>query len=89
MNRSKHENNTTVTSSDITLRTSMFPGIASLIDELSMDLGKSSFETIALGLVMLKIVMDAGQDGKRVAITDDDLNVEKEILIPGRSDDEG
>jgi hypothetical protein len=72
---------------DITLRLSAMPEVARLLEELSAKLRKSSAETIIQALVMLKIVVDAGDAGKRIAIIDDDLNVIQEILIPGRSHD--
>lgn len=73
---------------DITLKLSAMPEVARLLEGLSADLRKSSAETIIQALVMLKIIVDAGKEGKRLAITNDDLNVEREILIPGRSDDD-
>lgn len=72
---------------DITLRLSAMPEVARLLEELSAKLHKSSAETIIQALVLLKIVMEAGDQGKRLAITDDDLVVEREILIPGRNYD--
>jgi len=78
----------TATRSDITLRTSILPELARLIDQLSIDLGKTPIETIVQSLVMLQILMRAGHEGKRIAITDEDLNVEREILIPGYPHDD-
>jgi hypothetical protein len=72
---------------DIILKLSAMPDVARLLDELSADLHKSSAETIIQALVMLKVIVEAGKEGKRLTITDDDLNVEREILIPGRKHD--
>jgi hypothetical protein len=72
---------------DLTLKLSAMPEVARLLEGLSADLHKSSAETIIQALVMLKIVVDAGKEGKRLVITDNDLNVIQEVLIPGRSHD--
>jgi hypothetical protein len=73
---------------DLTLRLSTMPEVRALLDELCAELDMPPVETIIQALVMLKITVDAGKEGKRLAITDDDLNVEREILIPGRSHDD-
>lgn len=72
---------------DITLRLSAMPEVARLLEELSAELHKSSAETIIQALVMLRIVVDAGKEGKRLVITDEDLDIEREILIPGHRHD--
>lgn len=72
---------------DITLKLSAMPEVARLLEELSATLHKSSAETIIQALVMLKVIVDAGKQGKRLVITDEDLDMEREILVPGRSHD--
>jgi hypothetical protein len=71
---------------DLTLRLSATPWLADLVGEMSMALGLPPVETIGHALVILKIAVDQGKLGHRLAITDDDLNVLQEILIPGRDD---
>lgn len=73
---------------DVTLRLSAVPWLADLVAEMSSELKMPTVETIGQALVMLKIAVDAGKAGNRLAITDDDFHVLQEILIPGRHDDE-
>ena len=75
--------------SDFTIRLPDSPDLAGLIEGLSADLEMPTIETTLLALVLLRIVVDGGKQGKRLAFTDEDLDFVQEILIPGHADANG
>jgi hypothetical protein len=64
----------------VTLRLTITPELDGILEDMSEDLGLSKGRTIIKALELLQVALDARKEGKGIAIVDDDLNVEQEIL---------
>lgn len=69
---------------DVLIQLSAYPEVAEMVDYLNRTVGTGSVGTIAQALAMFDFVVRAGQEGKRLALLDDDFELYQEIIIPGR-----
>ena len=65
------------------LRLSITPELDALIDNMADDLGLTKGDTILEALGLLKIALDARQEGKRIGILDENFDVDQEITLGG------
>jgi hypothetical protein len=65
----------------VVLRLSITAELDALVDNMADDLGLSKGDTILKAIGLLKIALDARQEGKRIGILDENLDVDQEITI--------
>ena len=65
----------------VVLRLSITAELDAILDNMADDLGLSKGDTILKALGLLKIAVDARQEGKRIGILDENLDVEQEITL--------
>ena len=63
----------------VTWNISMSPSTESNIDQLAGEIGVAPENALGLGLALLHVVMKAKKEGKRIAIVDDQGNIDTEI----------
>ena len=51
-----------------------------LLDEMIPEAGQSRVELLAKAVILLRYAFDVEREGKHLAVIDDDLNVERELV---------
>jgi hypothetical protein len=64
------------------------PEMDDAIDRMADDLSVSRADVLVQAMALFQMTLNAKKEGKRICITDDDLNVETEITGFGPFDDE-
>jgi hypothetical protein len=63
------------------LKLTISPELDALIDNMAEDLGVTKGEAILKAIGLLKIAVDAHQEGKSIGILDENLEVDQEITL--------
>ncbi len=72
----------------ITIVLEISPELDEAMEDMAIELDGTKSDVFVRALALLRLVTDARKTGKRVCITDDELNVETEVTGFGPLDDE-